>query len=45
MFSLIAKFYSMGLYTKGNIKVFVQGGTITADEYQRITGEAYEVKS
>lgn len=41
MFNLITKFYKMGIYTKANVAVFVKSGTITPEEYQEITGEAY----
>lgn len=38
----IARFYSMHIYTKDNVAMFVRKGVLTADEYEEITGEAYE---
>jgi len=37
----ITKYYKMGKYKIAHLKVFVQKGVITADQYKEITGEEY----
>lgn len=31
----------MGLYNKANVRIFVQAGSLSVEEYELITGEAY----
>jgi len=40
-FTWIKQYYSAGLYTKDDVKVFVGARWITAEQYQEITGEVY----
>ena len=42
MFEKIKKWYSMGIYTKEQVKNFVRKGKITEEQYKEITGEDYE---
>ena len=42
MYAKIKKFYNLGLYTKENVAKFVEKGIITAEQYEEITGEAYD---
>jgi len=42
MFAKIKRFYILGLYTKEMVAKFVEKGVITAEQYEEITGEAYE---
>lgn len=42
-FSTVEKYYNMGLWTIHMVKNAVEKEWITADEYQEITGEQYEV--
>ena len=42
MFEKIKKYYDMHIYTKDQVKVFVQKGIITAAQYKEITGEKYD---
>lgn len=39
----IALRYSQGFWTKAMVKVAVQKGIITKEDYAKITGESYEV--
>lgn len=41
-YSLVKRYYERGYYTKDNVKVFVQAGKITTEQYEEITGELYE---
>lgn len=41
MFKIIKGYYGKKLYTKEQIAKFVIGGTITAAQYQEITGDEY----
>lgn len=43
LYSLIKEYYNMGLYTKDQLKVFVQAVMITAQQYQDICGEPYTI--
>ncbi len=38
----IVKYYNKGWYTKSMVKNLVAKGCITAEDYEEITGEAYE---
>ena len=42
IFEKVKKFYKQGIYTKYMVKQFVIKGKITAEQYEEITGEAYE---
>ena len=42
LFDKVKKFYDLGLYTKEHVANFVKKGAITAEEYELITGEAYQ---
>ena len=44
MFKIIKRYYDKGVYTKENIATFVKAGKITAEQYQEITGEQYEIE-
>jgi len=41
MFEKVRKFFEMGLYSAETVAAFVRKGKITAEEYEKITGEAY----
>ena len=41
MFDVVKRFYDIGLYSKANVRVFVQAGRITAEQYEQITGQPY----
>ena len=41
MFDVIKRFYDKKIYSKADVKVFVQANKITAAEYQLITNEPY----
>lgn len=43
MFNTIKKYYDKGYYTNEDMKVFVNAGYITEEEYQDITGVEYVV--
>ncbi|MEC1778394.1 XkdX family protein [Schinkia azotoformans] len=43
MYNSIKRYYDMGKYTLDQMKVFVQAGWITPEQYTEITGEPYEV--
>lgn len=38
-FVLVKRYYDMGLYTKDQVKIFVQAGHLTPEQYETITGE------
>lgn len=40
-FEKIKRYYDKGLYTIDQVKVFVQVGKITEEEFRMITGEDY----
>jgi uncharacterized XkdX family phage protein len=40
-YSLVKRYYDLGYYTKYDVKVFVQAGKITPQQYEEITGEPY----
>lgn len=42
MYDKIKRFYDFGLYNKAMVKNFVKKNVISAEEYETITGEAYE---
>lgn len=41
MFDIINEYYSQGYYDNNDLKIFVQTGDITSDEYKQITSEEY----
>ncbi|EET60441.1 XkdX family protein [Marvinbryantia formatexigens DSM 14469] len=41
MFEIIKRYYNKGLYSDGNLAVFVTAGKITAEQYAEITGKEY----
>lgn len=43
MFAIVKRYYDKGIYSKADVAKFVLAGKITAEEYQLITGEEYEV--
>lgn len=40
-FEKIERYYNLGYYTNDQVKLFVVGGRITAEQYKLITGEDY----
>lgn len=43
-FEKIKRYYDMGKYDNEQVKIFVKSNKITAEEYELITGEKYEVR-
>lgn len=41
MFEKVKRFYDMGLYSAGNVAVFVEKGKLTAEQFEEITGQTY----
>nr|DAD95077.1 MAG TPA: hypothetical protein [Siphoviridae sp. ctVqj4] len=41
MFKIVKRYYDRKLYTAEDVKKFVCAGQLTAEEYERITGEGY----
>lgn len=41
-FDTIKRNYSRGLWSKAQVKVAVRKGVITPEDYETITGEAYQ---
>lgn len=41
MLEKIEKYFTFHIYTDRHMRVFVQKGVITAEQYQQITGEPY----
>jgi uncharacterized XkdX family phage protein len=40
-YGIVKRYYDAGFYTKDQVKVFVQNGKITPQQYEEITGEPY----
>ncbi len=40
-YAIVKRYYDRGYYSKDNVKVFVQAGKITPEQYQELTGEPY----
>jgi uncharacterized XkdX family phage protein len=40
-YTLVKRYYEKGYYTKDDVKVFVQAGKITPQQYEEITGDPY----
>ncbi|WP_336774216.1 XkdX family protein [Paenibacillus sp. MMO-58] len=41
-YPLIKNYYDRGFYTIAQVRVFVEAGKITPEQFQTITNEAYE---
>ena len=41
-YSTVKKYYDLGIYSKENVAQLVKKNLITAEEYELITGEAYQ---
>ena len=41
MFKIIKRYYDRGIYSKENVRVFVESGKISKEQYKEITGEEY----
>lgn len=44
-FELVMDYYNKGYYTKDQVKVFVDRGKITPEQYEVITGDPYTVSA
>ena len=42
-FEKVKRYYDMGKYTNEQMKIFVKGNRITAEEYEMITNEIYRI--
>lgn len=42
MYKIVKRYYDTRRYSKENVAKFVKAGKLTAEEYEQITGEAYE---
>lgn len=42
MYKKVKRLYDLGLYTAEQVKDFADRGKIMAEEYEKITGQAYE---
>ena len=42
MFERVKKYYDLGLYSKEQVGQFVLKGKLTAEEYQKITGQKWK---
>ena len=42
MYKIVKRYYERGIYSKEDVAKFVKAGRLTADEYEAITGEAYD---
>lgn len=40
-FDIVKRYYDKGIYTKADVKKFVEAGKITKAEYKLITGDTY----
>lgn len=40
-FDMIERYYELKIYSDEDIKIFVQAGRITEDEFKKITGSEY----
>ena len=41
--TIVKRFYDYRIYSKEDVAKFVVAGKLSAEEYQKITGEEYEV--
>ena len=42
LFNIVKRYYDEGIYTKDDVKKFVEKGKLTPEEYKEITGEKYK---
>ena len=42
MYEKVKKYYERGFYSKAQVADFVKKGKLTAEQYEQITGEAYD---
>jgi uncharacterized XkdX family phage protein len=40
-YTVVKRYYERGYYTNNEVKLFVQAGKITPEQYEEITGEPY----
>lgn len=43
MYDIVKDYYSKGIYNDANVGTFVKAGKITAEQYEQITGQPYEM--
>lgn len=43
LFQMYKNFYDQGIYHESNIRYFVQIGTLSKENYERIVGEPYDL--
>lgn len=41
-YSIIKRFYDLGVYSLAKVKDFVKAGVISPEQYEEITGQKYE---
>jgi uncharacterized XkdX family phage protein len=41
-YEIVKRYYDKDIYTKVDVKKFVEAGKITKEEYELITGEKYD---
>lgn len=42
MFKIVKRYYDKGIYSNEDVAKFVRARKLTLEEYEKITGEAYE---
>ena len=43
MYDIVRDYYNKGIYTVANVATFVKAGKITAEQYEQIIGQPYEM--
>ena len=43
MYDIVKYYYNKGIYTDANVATFVKAGKITAEQYEQIIGQPYEM--
>lgn len=43
IYKIVKRYFNLGIYSAGNVGIFVKSGKITTEEFAKITGENYEV--
>ena len=43
MYDIVKDYYNKGIYTDANVATFVKAGKTTAEQYEQITGQPYEM--
>ena len=43
MYDIVRDYYNKGIYTDANVATFVKAGKITAEQYEHIIGQPYEM--